>query len=136
MKRWLIYLRQHFITRQFMLFVCVGIINVVNGVVFAMLFSHILQANLAFVCAYAASLLISYMLNSFFVFFQPLRWQTLWRFVLSYVPNFLLQNFFVLLLYNILHQPKLLAYSVAAVFSVPITFLALKLFAFRKSRQR
>ena len=63
----------------------------------------------------------------------PLAWRYLWRFVLSYVPNFLLQNFFVLLIYNILAQPKLLAYSAAACFSVPITFLALKLFAFRRS---
>lgn len=53
--------------------------------------------------------------------------------MLSYVPNFLLQNLFVLLIYNLLAQPKILAYCAAACFSVPVTFLALKLFAFRRS---
>lgn len=133
MKRTLHHLRQHLITRQFMMFVAIGVVNVCSGVLFSCLFSLVLQANAAFVCGYAASLMGSYILNSFFVFFQPLAWRYLWRFVLSYVPNFLLQNLFVLLIYNILAQPKLLAYSAAACFSVPITFLALKLFAFRRS---
>ena len=133
MKRTLRHLRQQLITRQFMMFAVVGVVNVCSGVLFSSLFSLILQANVAFVCGYAASLLGSYILNSFFVFFQPLAWRYLWRFVLSYVPNFLLQNLFVLLIYNLLAQPKVLAYCAAACFSVPVTFLALKLFAFRRS---
>lgn len=135
MKRLLLYLRQNLITRQFLLFVIVGCINVINGVLFAYLFSLFLQANIAFACGYAVSLTVSYILNSFFVFFRPLSWSYLWRFVLSYVPNFLLQNLFVLLIYNLLNQSKILAYSAAALFSVPITFLALKFFAFRQGKK-
>lgn len=72
MKRTLRHLRQQLITRQFMMFAVVGVVNVCSGVLFSSLFSLILQANVAFVCGYAASLLGSYILNSFFVFFQPL----------------------------------------------------------------
>ncbi|MDU2293276.1 MAG: GtrA family protein [Clostridia bacterium] len=135
MKRLLLYLRQNLITRQFMFFVMVGIINVINGVLFAYIFSLFLQVNIAFICGYAVSLMVSYILNSFFVFFRPLHWCYLWRFTFSYMPNFILQNLFVLLIYNLLNQPKILAYSVAAILSVPITFLALKFFAFRQGEE-
>lgn len=135
MKQLLLKLHQTFVTVQFLLFIIIGIVNVINGVVFAYLFSFILQANLAFICGYAISLTISYLLNSFFVFYRPLHLRYFYRFALSYLPNFLLQNIFVLLIYNLAGQPKVLAYLIAAIFSVPITFLALKLYAFRQSKQ-
>lgn len=120
-----------FLTSRFLSFLAVGVVNAVNGTVFAYLFSQVLDVNLAFVLGYAVAVTVSYVLNARFVFPSPLSVGGYGRFVLSYVPNFLIQNLCVLIVYNLLGYDKLLAYVLAAVVGVPVTFLLLKLFAFR-----
>ena len=52
------------------------------------------------------------------------------KFAISYIPNYVIQNVIVFLFYNQLGFPSLAAFILAAVLGVPITFLAVKLFAF------
>ena len=56
------------------------------------------------------------------------------RFCVSYIPNFLIQNVVVYLVYDLLRQSELTAYILAAVIGIPVTFLLLKMFAFRKKK--
>lgn len=120
-----------FLTPRFLNFLAVGVVNAVNGTAFAYLFSQVFDANLAFILGYAVAVTISYVLNARFVFPSPLSIRGYGRFVLSYLPNFLIQNLCVLIVYNLLGSDKLVAYVLAAVIGVPVTFLLLKLFAFR-----
>lgn len=121
-----------FLSREFMLFILIGCINTFNGISFSWLYSLILNPNLAFVIGYITSLTIAYILNSKINFKQPLSLNKYIKFCISYIPNFIIQNAIVFLVYNILGIHKLIAYAMAAIIGIPITFICVKLFAFKK----
>lgn len=121
-----------FLNREFSGFIIVGAVNTFNGVLFAWLFSLFLEAQLAWVIGYACSLIISYLLNSFLIFKSSLSLLRFIKFVISYIPNFLVQFASVLVIYGWLGWHKLVAYILAALIGVPVTFLMLKLYAFLK----
>ena len=109
-----------FLSKEFILFVIIGVINTFNGVVFSMIYSKFLDANLAFVVGYISGLFISYILNSYVTFKE------------RYIPNFIIQNIVVLIVFNIMGLNKLIAYILAAIIGVPVTFILMKFFAFRE----
>lgn len=121
-----------FFARDFFCFLVVGVINTFNGTLFSSLFSLVLNANLAFIIGYLCSLSVAYLLNSFFTFKEKLHWQKYLKFCISYIPNFVIQNLVVLVVYNLLGWHRILAYLIAAVLGIPITFLLTKFFAFKK----
>ncbi len=125
-----------FASKEFLGFLIIGGINALNGVVFAYLFSLLIDANGAFVAGYAVSLSISYLLNSFFTFKETLSWPKYLKFCLSYIPNFLIQNVIVLIFYNFLGWHRLFAYILAAIIGVPVTFILIKFFAFKKEKSK
>lgn len=127
--------KRFFFSKEFARFLLIGGINTFNGVLFAYLFSLLLQPNLAFAAGYLLSLAISYLLNSFFTFHESLSFSKYIKFCVSYIPNFLIQNAFVLVFMNWLGFGKLITYILAAVVGIPVTFAMLKLFAFRKQRK-
>jgi len=128
--------REHFLTSQFAVFFIIGLINAFNGVVFSLAFSLLLPVNPAHAAGYMASLTISYYLNSRFTFKQGLAVGRFLRFCLSYVPNFLIQNFTVFVVYYLAAQSRLLAFCLAAAIGMPITFLILKLKTFGGHKSR
>ncbi len=124
-------LRVHFCSSQFLRFILCGGFNVLTGVGFAWGFSFLLQANAAFVTGYLLSLFFSYLLNASVTFHARPTFPAFLRYAIAYLPNFLIQNLTVALIYNLLAWPKLLAYLLSALLGIPLTFLALKCFAFR-----
>ena len=121
-----------FLSPMFLRFIVVGVVNTFNGVWLAWVYSLFLQANVAFVIGYLTSVTTSFFLNSWIVFRTHRSLRRYVKFVFSYIPNFTVQNVAVIVVYNILHFDKLIAYIAAAVVGVPITFLVLKFFAFRE----
>jgi len=126
--------KRQFFTFEFFRFLVIGCINTLNGVVFSYLFSRVLPAQVAFWCGYVLSLGISYLLNSAITFHERLSFPKMLRFFVSYIPNFLIQNVVVFLVHGVFGGTELLAYILAAVIGIPVTFLILKLFAFRKKK--
>lgn len=120
------------IQKEFLLFVVVGIVNTFNGVVFAFLFSLILNSTIAFILGYGCSLVISYILNSIFVFKHSLSIIKFVKFCVSYIPNFLIQFIMVLVFLHYFHLNEVIVYAMAAALGVPITFLMVKFFALKK----
>ena len=123
-------MKRMFINLQFIIFVFCGCINVFNGIFFAWLYSLLFSANLAFCVGYITSLVISYFMNSVMTFHKNMSANRFVRFAISYIPNFIIQNIIVLLMYNLMLLPKLFSYGTAAVVGVPVTFVMVKLFAF------
>ena len=125
-----------FFTRQFLTFLVIGGLNTVNGIIFPSLLSLVLQENLAYSLSYIPSLGVSYILNSFFTFKDKhLTFGKYIRFVLSYVPNFLIQNSVLFICFNLLHANKYIGIILASVLGIPITFLLLKFVAFKKNEE-
>ncbi len=124
-------LRHHFFTKEFLLFLIVGCVNTFNGTFLSWLYAFVIpNHNVAFNCGYLTSNVIAYWLNSTFVFPEPLSWARLVKFSVSYIPNYIIQNVIVLLVYNWLGFPPVVSYLAAAVLGVPVTFLFVKIFAF------
>ena len=118
--------------REFLSFLFIGCVNTVNSVVFSCLYSMLLDPNSAFVMGYITSLVISYLLNTLLTFKASLGFIKFIKFALSYVPNFIIQNIIVFIVYNLLSLDKLIAYILAGIIGIPVTFLMMKLFVFNK----
>ena len=126
-------LRRHFWSRSFLIFLLIGGINTFDCTALAsfLIWSGI-DSNLAFNIGYIASNIIAYWLNSMFLFPEPLRLARYTRFFLSYIPNYLIQNIIVFIVYNLLGLPAVVRFLLAAVMGLPVTFLLVKLFAFQR----
>ena len=92
----------------------------------------VMDGNLAFNIGYIISNMIAYWLNSTFLFPEPLQLTRYGRFFLSYIPNYLIQNIIVFLVYNLLGLPSVVSFLLAAIIGLPVTFLLVKLFAFQR----
>ncbi|WP_024615558.1 GtrA family protein [Clostridium sp. Ade.TY] len=121
-----------FFNKEFILFVIIGVINTFNGVVFSYIYSSFLNENVAFVVGYISSLVISYILNSYVTFRERLEFKKFIKFAISYIPNFIIQNIIVLIVFNMMGFDKLIAYALAAIIGVPVTFICMKFFAFKE----
>lgn len=124
-----------FLSKEFILFVIIGVINTFNGVIFSMIYSKFLDANLAFFVGYISGLFISYILNSYVTFKEKLEFSKFIKFAISYIPNFIIQNIVVLVVFNIMGLNKLIAYILAAIIGVPVTFILMKFFAFKEKEK-
>ncbi|AWK50025.1 polysaccharide biosynthesis protein GtrA [Clostridium beijerinckii] len=120
------------LTKQFIKFLFIGCINTITGILFSSIYSIFLDVNISFIIGYLSSMLISYILNSSFVFEEQLSFNKFIKFFISYIPNFIIQNIMVFLFYNIFTWNKLIVFALAAVIGVPITFILMKVFTFRK----
>jgi HAD superfamily phosphoserine phosphatase-like hydrolase len=125
-------LKTIFYSKDFLYFLAIGIINTINGTIFAYLYSLIFDVNAAFMAGYLTSLTISYFLNSLITFRSSLSFSKYIKFCISYIPNFIIQNLAVIIFYNFFGWYKLLAYLLAAIIGIPVTFLLMKFFAFKK----
>lgn len=125
-------LKKIFLNKEFILFIIIGVINTFNGVVFSFIYSSLLNENLAFILGYISGLAVSYILNSYITFKENLAFTKFIKFAISYIPNFIIQNIVVIITFNILGLHKLIAYCLAAIIGIPVTFILLKFFAFKK----
>ena len=127
--------KENFFTIEFCQFLVLGVINTVNSTIISTLFSLIIQANLAFICGYIISLMIAYVLNSLWIFKQKLNFKKLVMFAVSYIPNFIIQNGIVFLLFNLAGLNQILVYALAAIIGIPVTFVCVKLLCFLKKKK-
>lgn len=125
-------LKNIFFTKEFFTFLIVGGINTINGIIFSYVYSLFLDVNVSFVLGYVTAMTISYLLNSTLVFKEDMGIVKYIKFCISYIPNFIIQNIFVLLFYNMLQWNKLIVFALAAIVGVPVTFIIMKFFAFNK----
>lgn len=120
----------YFLSRQFVIFVFIGGFNTLSGTVFAYLYSLWFNVNQAFVFGYLSSLTIAYILNTTINFKEKINLKKFVKFMISYIPNFMIQNLVVYIVFNCMGYAKLTAYLIAAVLGIPITFVCVKGFAF------
>ena len=128
----LIKIKQILFSKQFICFLIIGCINSLSGIVFSWLYSNILGPILAFIPGYITGIVVSYFLNSIFTFKDAFSVDKFIKFSISTIPNFLIQIVTVFIIVNLWGQNKLVAYILAAIIGVPVTFIILKLFVFIK----
>lgn len=125
--------KKTFFSRDFITFVAIGVINAINGIWIAYVYSlFIKSAIMAYIFGFLTSLCISYIFNSLLNFKESLTLRKFGKFAISNIPNFLIQVFSVVVLIKILELSKLISYTISAVIAVPITFILVKINVFRK----
>ena len=124
-----------FFSKQFIIFVIIGVVNTFNGTVFSTIYSKFMDPNVAFVFGYISGLIIGYILNSYFTFKETMEFKKFIKFAISYIPNFIIQYIVVYIVFNIMGLPNIIAYALAAIIGVPVTFVLMKFFAFNKNKK-
>lgn len=117
----------------FIRFLLVGCLNALIGILIAYGFSFFISSpQIAFAIGFAIGLVPSYFLNSVFTFRDKIfTLKKYGKFVISYIPNFLVMFLFVHLFTESLGLYPLLTYTLAVAIAVPVTFTLLSIFTFR-----
>ncbi|MCD8390469.1 MAG: HAD-IB family phosphatase, partial [Firmicutes bacterium] len=102
-----------FLSREFLTFLAVGIINTFAGSLFATLYSSFIpNATAAFVPGWITGNVLSYFLNSIFTFKDTkFGFVKYFKFLLSNIPNLVIQTVMVQIFSTLLHLPNLLVYG-------------------------
>lgn len=129
-------IRDTFFNIRFLKFCLAGIINTFNAAFFSWLTSLFLQDNLAAVAGYVISLSINFYLNSTLIFKRRLNMRSYFRFLISYIPNFMIYFLVTFITINTLGLPQFWGTVLAAVTGGPITFIIIKFYAFGKTNEK
>ena len=128
--------KSFFLSRAFLAFVALGLINGTTCILLSALLSEFMNANVAFVIGYTLSLLLAYCLNTKFTFCQRMTFKRLLTYYASYIPNFTIQNLCIILFYNTLEISAPVTFTLTAIIAVPITFVILKMFTFNSKKKK
>ena len=125
-------LKDIFFDKSFLEFCIAGAINTFNDGLFTLLFDLIFQENVAAVLGYAVSLTIAFFISSFVIFKSNPTFKKYIRFIISYVPNFIIYFLVTFITINVIGLPPFWGAVLAAMAGGPITFVIIKLYAFGK----
>lgn len=130
-------LKMLFFSRDFILFILIGVINTFNSVVFSMFFRFLRLGKLtAFCCGFVLGTFIAYLLNNFIIFKEKFLFKRYLKVFVSYIPNLLIQLVVVFVMCKVYNLPDIVAYLSASVIGVPVSFLFVRLFAFQPTNQK
>ena len=127
-------LKKTFLSKGFIEFCSLGIVNVFNDSLFSWLFSlipFIGKGNVAAVLGYMVALSIAYILTCRFIFTSHPNKKSYIRFLISYIPNFLIY-LLVFMIIDRWNLPQFWATAIAAISGGPITYVIIKIYAFGK----
>lgn len=128
-------IKSTFLTLDFLLFIFCGGVGTLSNFLFSLLISTRIDPTISYVFGYSLSLFITYSLNTLLIFKRRLSAERFLRFILSYIPNFLILFTFVYLNLNVFRFHKAIVYAMAGLLGLPITFILVKIIAFSKSRK-
>lgn len=123
-----------FFDKSFIGFCVIGVINTFNTAFFSWLAHLELQENAAAHIGYFISLTVNYILNSIFIFKSRLGLKKYIRFLISYIPNFIIYTSVSLLTINVLEMNQFWATVLTTVAGGPVTFAIIKFYAFGGTR--
>ena len=126
-------LKKAFFSPSFIRFLLVGGAATLATTLFSVLYEKWIPVPVAaFSVGYLTTLLLSFFINCGFTFGEKPSFIRYIKYIISYIPNFLIQCASVWLLHNILGLWEVAAYLLAAVIGVPVTYILMKVFTFKK----
>jgi len=129
-------IKKTYFSKDFILFVFCGGMGTLTNFIFSLIISITLNPSVSYILGYAISLFVAYSLNAKLIFHRKIVCRDFIKFVISYIPNFLILFSFVLIFLNILHWNKVIVYALAGTLGLPLTFLLVKIFAFNKRGEK
>ncbi len=119
-----------FVTKEFLIFIFCGGMGTLSNFVFSLMISIKLDPTISYVFGYVLSLFVAYLCNSYLIFKEQLSVEKYLKFVISYIPNFLILFVFVYVFLNILGWGKIIVYALAGLLGLPITYMFVKIYTF------
>jgi HAD superfamily phosphoserine phosphatase-like hydrolase len=115
-----------FFTQKFISYVFSGGVGTIVGIALSGIIAIWVDPTWAYICGYGISLFITYRLTSRLSFKSHPNSGGFGKFVISYIPNFCILYVMVVIFIRLLHWYHLVAYVLAALFGLPLTFVILK----------
>lgn len=128
-------IKDTYLTTDFLLFIFCGGMGTLTNFVFSLFISLKLNPTISYIFGYAISLFAAYFLNAKLIFKSQILFSGFIKFVISYIPNFLILFTFVLIFLNIFHWNKIIVYALAGLLGLPLTFLLVKIYTFGKGEK-
>ena len=130
--------KKTFLSKGFIEFCALGLINTFNDSFFSWMFSlipFIGPGNLAAVLGYGMALSIAYMLTCKVIFKNKPSLKSYWRFLVSYIPNFIIFYLVTFITIKTWHLHQFWGTALAAAAGGPITYVIIKIYAFRNTNK-
>lgn len=125
--------RKIFVSRKFVYFCILGVINTFHDAFYSWLAHFVLQENIAAIAGYLIALTIGFFINCRLIF---KRKPTIYRYIrygLSYLPNFIIYFLVTFITINTMGLPQFWGTILAALSGGPITFIIIRVYAFGKN---
>jgi len=129
-------IKETYFTKDFILFVFCGGMGTLTNFIFSLVISTILNPSVSYVFGYGISLFIAYSLNAKLIFHHNLSCKGFIKFIVSYIPNFLILFTFVLVFLNLFGWNKIIVYALAGLLGLPLTFILVKIMVFKNGSKR
>lgn len=125
--------KRTFVSKNFIEFCVLGVINTLNDAIFSSVYNWFgLQNNIAAVLGYFTALTIAFFFSCFFIFKRKPSLNRYVKFLISYIPNFIIFFLVTFITINTMGLPQFWGTILAAVAGGPITFVIMKVYAFGK----
>lgn len=113
---------------QFGKYAIVGCINFATNYVFYRIFMHFFHMpyKVSFTLGYSISIIESYFLNTYYTYKERFSWKKFILFPLTYVPNFVIQYFGIIILVDRFMMNEKIAPILTTMIATPITFFVMK----------
>lgn len=125
-------LKGAFVSRRFIRYIIVGTVNTINTALFSTIIAQFVQKNISGVLGYIVSMSLGYLLNCGFVFPREPSALEYFKFMLAYVPNFIIYLLMSTVTISLFGLPTFFATALAAIVGVPATYLLLRLIALKR----
>jgi putative flippase GtrA len=109
--------------REFIRFVCVGLVNTAGGYLLYLLLLRFLPYTVSYTLVYATGIFVSYGLNSRFVFHQPMALKKALRFPVVYAVQYVLSALMLWAAVELFAVDPRVAFLLAVALTVPVVFL-------------
>lgn len=120
--------------RNFILFIFCGGIGTLTNFIISSLTSILIDPVIAYIVGYILSLFVTYFLNAKYIFNDKLNIIKYVKFIISYIPNFVILTSFVYIFVKLLNWNHILVYLLAAIIAIPITYVLVKIFTFKERK--
>lgn len=128
----LLKIKRTFISKKFIEFCVLGLVNTFDHGLFSKLFSLVMQPNAAYVVGFFCSNIIAYFLSSYIIFKKNPHLQRYIRFIISYIPNLIIGFLVTFITINTMQLPQFWGTVIAAAVGGPVTFVIMKVYTFGK----
>ena len=126
----LIALKNIFVSKKFIEFCLLGCINCFNASLFSWIAEHFIQRNVAQIIGFICGLTIAFFITSTFIFKTRPTLKRYAKFLIAYIPNFIIFFLMGFVTLNTLELNQFLGTFLAAAAGGPITFIIMWVFTF------